>query len=377
MKTLQKQETKKIQYIDTLRGVAILMVMLVHTSQSVENLPQLSSRLADLGKLGVQLFFILSAYTLCLSASRRGEENNQLLFFYIRRFFRIAPLYYLGIGLYGLYHTAIDADTSYFNLQNILANVFFVHGFYMPANNNVVPGGWSIGTEMAFYALFPFIFYFYKQQLRNRMGILLFPLLGLVASLLITQLLLYSSNYTLNENAFLYFNLFNQLPVFLLGISYYCFTQKYKNVTLPAVSFLGPASCYLIVLAMSILLFKDNIAINPFVAGLIFIVLLQVVKQFAFLNVQLIKRVGQLSYAMYLFHFVFAWYFSKELAKTLAPFLNPHLILLVCYLTTILATLVVAVISEKTIERYGLALGRLLISRIRASRVPLAEAKVR
>lgn len=377
MNTLQKQETKKIQYIDTLRGVAILMVMLVHTSQSVDNLPQLSSSLADLGKLGVQLFFILSAYTLCLSASRRKEENNQLLFFYIRRFFRIAPLYYLGIGLYCIYNAAIDADTTYFNLKNILANVFFVHGFYMPANNNVVPGGWSIGTEMAFYAIFPFIFYFYKQQLRNRMGILLFPLLGLMTSLLITQLLLYASNYSLNENAFLYFNLFNQMPVFLLGISYYCFTQKYKNVTLPVVSFSVPVSCYVLVIGICAFLFKDNISINPFVAGLIFIALLQAVKKFELLNVQFIKRIGQLSYAMYLFHFVFAWHFSGELAKTLTPFLNPHLILLVCYLTTILATLVVAIISEKTVEKYGLAFGRLLITRIRANRVPLAEAKAR
>ncbi|MBB6609947.1 acyltransferase [Pontibacter sp. Tf4] len=375
MTVLLKPETKKLQYIDTLRGVAIMMVMLVHTTQVVPDLPFLTNTLADLGKLGVQLFFVLSAYTLCLSASKRQKEDNPLLFFYIRRFFRIAPLYYLGIALYGLYHLAIGADTSYFTLKNILANVFFVHGFYIPANNTIVPGGWSIGTEMAFYAIFPFVFYFYKRRVRNRTGMLLFPLVAMVCCLLLTQLLLYISNYSLNENAFLYFNLLNQLPVFLLGISYYCFTRKYIHVSLPAASFVWPAVCYALVLAAGFFFFRDNITSKPFIAGLIFVVLLQLVKKVKSLNVRFLSRIGQLSYAMYLFHFVFAWSFSGELALSLSPFLDAHLVLLICYLTTILATLITAVISEKTLERYGTACGRLLIRLMKAGRVPVTEAK--
>jgi len=370
-----QQTAKKLQFIDTLRGIAVLLVLLVHTSQVVDNLPPLSQTIAGLGKLGVQLFFILSAYTLCMSVSRRKEESNSLLFFYIRRFFRVAPLYYVGIALYGLCNLVIGADTNYFSLKNILANVFFVHGFYMPANNNIVPGGWSIGTEMAFYAVFPFIFYFYGQRVRSWAGILLSPLIGLVGCLCLTQLLLYTSNYSLNEESFLYFNLFNQLPVFLLGISYYCFIQKYADYSLPKKLVVLAAVCYAVVLISGFILFRDNITIKPFIAGLAFMVLVQAVRNIKLLNIGLLTRIGQLSYSMYLFHFIFAWHLSRELAAVLGPHLDSQVILLLCYGTTIVTTMAVAVVSERTIERYGIVIGAKLIARLRVAPEPLVEAK--
>ncbi len=156
----------KLNYIDSIRGVAILMVILVHAAQSVPGLSPLTSLLADYGQMGVQLFFVASAYTLCLSATKRRGESRGWLKYAIRRYFRIAPLYYLGILIYfgralieaanGIVGRTLLEDYS---LANVAANVLLVHGFYPPANNTVVPGGWSIGTEVAFYAIFPTIFY--------------------------------------------------------------------------------------------------------------------------------------------------------------------------------------------------------------------------
>ncbi|HEY9657997.1 MAG TPA: acyltransferase family protein [Allocoleopsis sp.] len=82
----------KLQSIDSLRGIAILLVILVHTSKSVEGLSFPISAISNYGQMGVQLFFIVSAYTLCLSMERRREERLKEVNFFIRRFFRIAPL---------------------------------------------------------------------------------------------------------------------------------------------------------------------------------------------------------------------------------------------------------------------------------------------
>jgi peptidoglycan/LPS O-acetylase OafA/YrhL len=91
-------EIKKYQYIDILKGIAVLGVIAVHSHQSIPNL-NLSVKYAfNYGQLGVQLFFMLSAITLCISSQKRHEQVWQ--YFYMRRFFRIAPLYYFGIVLY-------------------------------------------------------------------------------------------------------------------------------------------------------------------------------------------------------------------------------------------------------------------------------------
>jgi peptidoglycan/LPS O-acetylase OafA/YrhL len=93
---------EKLDYIDVLRGIAILMVMLVHTSQAVNGVSQLVGDIARSGQMGVQLFFVASAYTLCFSRIRRAEEKQLLFSFWIRRFFRIAPLYYVAAIAYFL-----------------------------------------------------------------------------------------------------------------------------------------------------------------------------------------------------------------------------------------------------------------------------------
>jgi peptidoglycan/LPS O-acetylase OafA/YrhL len=92
--------TKKIEHIDSLRGVAILMVILVHTSQSITGNRMWVDIIAEYGQLCVQLFFVISAYTLCMSGKVRAEEKHATKIFYIKRFFRIAPHYYLGIVFY-------------------------------------------------------------------------------------------------------------------------------------------------------------------------------------------------------------------------------------------------------------------------------------
>lgn len=119
-------QTEKLSYIDVLRGIAVLLVISVHHGMLFMQLP-LIHYVSGFGQMGVQLFFVASAYTLCLSASRRTEPARN---FYIRRYFRIAPLYYFAIVLYTIvvYTQATfgGADrTADYSLFNIAANVFF------------------------------------------------------------------------------------------------------------------------------------------------------------------------------------------------------------------------------------------------------------
>ena len=51
-------------------------------------------QVAELGNLGVQLFFLVSAVTMCYMWQQRHDEPARALKFYVRRFFRIAPLFW-------------------------------------------------------------------------------------------------------------------------------------------------------------------------------------------------------------------------------------------------------------------------------------------
>jgi peptidoglycan/LPS O-acetylase OafA/YrhL len=92
---------KRYSYIDSLRGFAIIGVLIAHTGlYGNVAYPSLLRNLAeiDVGPRGVQLFYVVSAFTLCVSFSkRRNIEKHPIRNFYVRRFFRIAPLFYLAI----------------------------------------------------------------------------------------------------------------------------------------------------------------------------------------------------------------------------------------------------------------------------------------
>src|SRR6266404_5384390 len=78
-----------LPYVDGLRGVAILMVITYHLAQQSGAFKvHALGALVGAGDRGVQLFFILSAFTLFTSSQKRFQTDRlPRLSFYIRRAF--------------------------------------------------------------------------------------------------------------------------------------------------------------------------------------------------------------------------------------------------------------------------------------------------
>lgn len=357
----------KLVYIDSLRGIAILMVILVHVSLCVHHLPYSINLLSKYGQMGVQLFFIISALTLFLSLSYDKNYNSNKGDFFIKRFFRIAPMYYFGILFYFSLQTvkySIQLETVTFppnyTTLNIISNMIFVHGFYPSANNNIVPGGWSIGTEMAFYLLIPSLFYiFQKLKIKYGFKILFITLVTIIFSIYGVELYMLSQDFTIKNNSFLYFNLLNQLPVFLIGIILFYWQGKsyfFKNKSL----FL-----FLLFTALALYLLSINIKISyifmPLLSSLSFLFLFTLFKENHYLNRKLLRRIGELSFSIYIIHFLFAIEVSHQLEKLLNPILNPIMMLLFLFLVTTTCSYFLALLTEKFIEKPGIALGKKII----------------
>ncbi len=143
-----------LRYLDGLRGIAILMVLTIHTAQLVAGLSQPVRDVTFYGVRGVQLFFIVSGLTLTINYADRPFHA---LNFAARRYFRIAPMFYAGAALYLLLvaTTAIPLSTRDASALDIAATFLFLHGWLPSAINTVVPGGWSIAAEAMFYVVFP------------------------------------------------------------------------------------------------------------------------------------------------------------------------------------------------------------------------------
>ena len=128
---------KRFAYIDALRGYAILMVIAVHSSQYFRDLPL--QALLDQGARGVQLFFVASAITLCMSWTARDDGAPP---FYVRRFFRIAPMFYLALLFFVWtrgFGPSIYAPDG-IGLRHILMAATFTHGLMPDTITSVVPG---------------------------------------------------------------------------------------------------------------------------------------------------------------------------------------------------------------------------------------------
>lgn len=378
---LSEKKMKKYEYIDVLRGLAILGVIAVHSSQDVPNLWIGIEVIYGYGQLGVQLFFFASAITLYMSMENR--PNTSILSFYNRRFFRIAPLAYLAMVFYfcwnppltyvaadvlGIqYRTTGIVDIHAVSYIDLIQSITFTNGF-SPSNFNsyILPGGWSISVEMSFYAILPFL-YFYTKSLNNSK--LITNLLLIIIFLLLCQFVLiyifiptvFSKNIYNNGFSFLYASIFNQIGVFLIGIISYRFLYKPISLKLKLLSVL------LIIVSIFLrskneLFFGMNGAIYPLLSAISFSIIaisLSNVRNFESGILKIIISLGQHSFSMYICHF-FVLDIIRLIFKTFGFYeaINSNILVFIVCILALLITYFFSRITLKYVEYPGIQLGK-------------------
>jgi exopolysaccharide production protein ExoZ len=152
---------------------------------------------------------------MCYMWERRRGEEFPIRKFYLRRIFRIAPLFWIAIIVYFLLSRRSAIECA----REIVLTATFLHGFSPRAINAIVPGGWSIAVEMIFYLLFPLVIIAVEK--RWRIYLILALLTWLPWAILIRDYflnLLLSDGLAANQaREFVYMVFLNQAPVFLLG----------------------------------------------------------------------------------------------------------------------------------------------------------------
>jgi peptidoglycan/LPS O-acetylase OafA/YrhL len=151
--------------LDGIRGLAILGVLLTHCYSYLEDTPLTRPILTvmSFGGWGVDLFFALSGFLITGILLETRQATNYLSSFYLRRFLRIFPLYYLVLGT--LFAWALVSPWAAANMPVrqewpnyvvYLQNVpwLWPHGF---ANGHMMSHFWSLAVEEQFYLVWPFV----------------------------------------------------------------------------------------------------------------------------------------------------------------------------------------------------------------------------
>jgi len=275
----------------------------------------LSPLIAYSSALGVVFFFVLSGFLITYLLLKEKESNKtiQIGKFYLRRAFRIWPLYYLIfiLGFFVLPNLelfAVPGQDVFFN-QNFWGNLM-LYAFFMPnlafsIYTTAVPNigqSWSIGVEEQFYLLWPLLIRKSKNVLKSILwitgiiialkGILLlsFPFIKLEALVVIKKFLAMSKLECMALGGLGAYVLFNKKEE-VLRIIYKPVSQIMAVVFIPILIYFIPTEfedVQHLLFSVSFLVIILNVAGNE-----------KVLLRF---ENPILQYLGRISYGFYMFH---------------------------------------------------------------------------
>jgi len=155
------QQAGRVDSIDHLRGILAVTIMVYHYfTWSFPGWISPDGLLSVLGYYGVSAFFIISGVSLAIAYRGRLSTHAEISRFYLKRFFRIAPLYWLAISAtisVALLNDQFRGIPAPFTWKDVLAN--YTLTFSLGHSKALTTGGWSIGNEVFFYIGFPFLYW--------------------------------------------------------------------------------------------------------------------------------------------------------------------------------------------------------------------------
>lgn len=169
----------RLAYLDGLRGLAALYVVLVHVPLSQEQLPPVWSiftRSLKYGAFSVVVFIVLSGYCLMLPVARSNASyvSINLLGYFKRRSRRILPPYYAALIICLLLSILIlalekltgfrwseyaldELFSPYFSFFDVLSHFLLIHNFSGSTYHAINAPLWTVATEWHLYFIFPLL----------------------------------------------------------------------------------------------------------------------------------------------------------------------------------------------------------------------------
>jgi len=206
---------RRLDFVDSLRGLAALYIVVFHMTLVPDphlEVPHWAQAVVLNGGTAVTLFFVVSAFSLCHTMKAHSGQPGAVTDFYIRRLFRIAPLFYAM-----LVFTTVR-DVLYFGAWHSVwewtKSVLFVFNFFPGSEQGIVWASWTIGVEMVFYLVFPLLF----ARFRSFPSLMALAFAALLWTVVFHELVVNLAVPAAVQANFYKFSFFRHFPVFILGM---------------------------------------------------------------------------------------------------------------------------------------------------------------
>jgi peptidoglycan/LPS O-acetylase OafA/YrhL len=176
--------TRRIQNIQALRGVAVLLVMFVHLAGMEREFgggERLLPALASAGRAGVDLFFVISGFVMVAVTSGAGRGPRAAAGFLYHRATRIYPAYWFYTGLLIGLHVLLPqyADPARWGTVSVARSLLLLPQKGTP----ILVVGWSMVHEIYFYLAFALFVLAPERRLGALLGCWLAAVVALPALL--------------------------------------------------------------------------------------------------------------------------------------------------------------------------------------------------
>lgn len=152
--------------LDGMRAVSILLVLFLHARMTYLKRDPL------LGRLGVYIFFVISGLLITWLMIREREMTGRfsLRHFYIRRFLRILPVFWLLLLTVTLLKVTHVISTQWLD---ILRSSTFTANYPVPNGSGWLGHTWSLSLEEQFYLFWPSLFVLAPRRWIPRLAMIL------------------------------------------------------------------------------------------------------------------------------------------------------------------------------------------------------------
>jgi peptidoglycan/LPS O-acetylase OafA/YrhL len=184
-----------IPVIDGLRFLAISSVVMVHllsyvidkspVTFTLQRMQSLLGAALDRGWVGVQLFFLISGFVICLPFAMHhleGAKPVSLKSYYLRRLTRLEPPYFVCITLLFLLLILVKGESFAAVLPHYLSTVTYSHNIVYGYRSTIAAVTWSLEIEIQFYLMAPLVAHlFVISNKAIRRGLLIALIVGACA----------------------------------------------------------------------------------------------------------------------------------------------------------------------------------------------------
>lgn len=305
--------------LNSLRFIAASLVVIHHTEQykGFNGLYNYFDRSTVIlfGKLGVDIFFVLSGFliTSLLVIEKERYQTVSIRKFYIRRILRIWPLYFL-IAILALFvwphvpalHIKQLRDPYLHFVPNVLLILFFLPNLQMLLYRAIAyqAQAWSIGVEEQFYLVWPFLVNLTKNKDQFKRVVIWLLALYVFIKLSFYLIPLITHRYHKLDDLDFYLSDIFQIDCMMIGALFGLFNFEERMKKLLTGKFIQ-ISAY--VLAIGFLSFGLTFGyfyweIYGVLFGIIIINLVNTSTSVVNLDFKWLDYLGKTSYSMYMFH---------------------------------------------------------------------------